>query len=48
MAGYEEEFLGNGRTDGDDDVFENAELIGRGLGNISTPSTTPMMVAAKV
>ena len=48
VAGYEEEFHGNGRTDGDDDVSENVDLIGRGLGNISTPSATLVMVAAKV
>ena len=48
VASYEEEFLGNGCTDGDDDVSENADLIGRGLGNILTPSATPVMVVAKV
>ena len=29
MAGYEEEFLGNGCTNSDDDVLENAYLIGK-------------------
>ena len=48
MAGYEEEFLGNGYTDSDDDVLENAYLIGRGLGNIPAPFVAPVTVVARV
>ena len=48
MAGYEEEFLGNGYTDSDDDVLENTYLIGRGLGNIPAPFVAPVTVVARV
>nr|POE73427.1 hypothetical protein CFP56_08730 [Quercus suber]POE73430.1 hypothetical protein CFP56_08733 [Quercus suber] len=47
VAGYEE-FLGNRHTDGDDNVLENVDLIGRGLGNILAPSAATVVVAARV
>ena len=40
VAGYKEEFLGNGCTDSDENVLENAYLIGRPKhsGTICRPS----------
>ena len=48
VAGYEEEFLGNGLIDGEDDVSEIAELIGRGMGSILVPSVDLVTVTTCV
>ena len=48
VVGYEEEFLRNGLIDGEDDVSEIAELIGRGMGSIPVPSVDPVTVTTSV
>ena len=48
VAGYEEEFLGNGLIDGEDDVSEIAELIGRGMGSIPVPSVDSVTITTSV
>nr|POE97182.1 hypothetical protein CFP56_20033 [Quercus suber] len=46
VAGFEEEFLHNGHSSGEDDVTEATELTGRGLGNILAPYADLVTITA--